>query len=516
MTHPTTNTATPVTTSNRMTKDSLNTQQVDELLSQELNSLSFQDRSKILEEIHGVANLCPEETPEMMESSLKYMQHYLDNIKHKPVYDQICPFSYVHSRDFRLSFLRCELYDPKKAAERLVRFTEYMAEEYDMEVLERPLQMSDLQTKSGKRGREVFDCFKSGHTQLLPFRDRSGRMIGVSNGNYAMAYDPEIRYKSYQYILFVASRDIETQQKGLVFVSWGKGEATHWPHKEELIRADRLFSSMPVRFASIHQCFNNTPMFKLLMALNILVIKGAGNKMRLQTHLEDDCEVRYKLLTFGIPVDLLPVTESNNIKTKNHHLWIKGRRAIEQAEQNAGHYNAATSNLVDCPALADVVFKAGTSNISHPGNSIFRELLFANYNAYFDAKTHASKQEVVSRVIQDVTRRDGKFLEWDNCGCWAIIRDPGLVRKKVYNSLFYFKKTFNARSNVQMTVCSTFAFERQDGKKRKRDPDGSESSGCQNCSLPLEDSWESERQNVYTNLRSTLQKAIQKEQKSKA
>lgn len=167
---------------------------IDRVLSKEMESLSFPDRNKIQEEIHGVTNLCPEETPAMIRSSLQSMQQHINDIQQKPIYDLIPPSSYVHSKEFMLSFLRCELFDCKKAAERLIRYTEYMEEEYDMEVLERPLQITDLQQKFGKKGKAVMDSFKVGHTQLLPFRDRSGRRIFTSHF-VAMTYEPFIRVR---------------------------------------------------------------------------------------------------------------------------------------------------------------------------------------------------------------------------------------------------------------------------------------------------------------------------------
>jgi hypothetical protein len=67
--------------------------------------------------------------------------------------------------------------------------------------------------------------------------------------------------------------------------------------------ASLLLDSMPLRFASRHQCFANTPVYRVLRAVNTLVMQGAINKMRLQTHLGDDWELRYKLLGYGIPMD---------------------------------------------------------------------------------------------------------------------------------------------------------------------------------------------------------------------
>jgi hypothetical protein len=176
--------------------------EIDDLLSKELQSLSIQKRTKVQEEVHGVTNLCPEENPAMMEEALKSMQQHLDAIQTKQVYDQLSPLSYLHTNEWRLKFLRCELYDCKMAAERLVRFTEYMHQEYDLEVLERPLKLSDLETKCGTRGKEVMNSLKSGHTQLLPFRDRSGRRVIAAHVKGKLC-DAEIRVGSGRVYLFL-------------------------------------------------------------------------------------------------------------------------------------------------------------------------------------------------------------------------------------------------------------------------------------------------------------------------
>jgi hypothetical protein len=322
----------------------------------------------------------------------------LDSIQYKPIYDQLSPFSYLHKRDWRLRFLRCELFQCQKAAERLVRFTVYMENEYDMEVLERPLRLSDLQTKSGKRGNKEMDSFRSGHSQLFPFRDRSGRRIIVTRANHPMKYEADIRVR--------------------------RGHPWHF--------------DIGVKSAWWYQ---------------------------------------YKAHTLSIPV--FPYTDSNNIKTKNYHVWIRGRKAIEGLEEHKRKNNDASPiHLIECPTLADVVFKTGTSNVYHPGNAAFRDLLYAYQDEYFKALSGAEKQDTVSKIIQDVENREGRFLEWNNCGCWIVLQDVGIIRSKIYNSLFYFNKTLESKKNIQASSSSTFLFERQDGKERKRDQDGREPHGC--------------------------------------
>ena len=50
-------------------------------------------------------------------------------------------------------------------------------------------------------------------------------------------------------------------------------------------------------------CFENTPIFRLLRSITVRMLQGADKKVRVLVHLEDEWEVRYVLLGFGIPVD---------------------------------------------------------------------------------------------------------------------------------------------------------------------------------------------------------------------
>jgi hypothetical protein len=164
---------------------------------------------------------------------------------------------------------------------------------------------------------------------------------------------------------------------------------------------------------------------------------------------------------------------------KHHKLWIRGREAIEELEEHKRNNNDTSPiHLIECPSLADVVFKTGTASLSHPGNAAFRDLLYVNHDEYFNSLSVLETKDTVFMIIQDVKRRQGRFLEWNNCGCWVVMEDEANIRRKVYNSLLYFKRSLNAKKNMQVSSCSTFMFERQDGKKRKRDLDGSERRGC--------------------------------------
>jgi hypothetical protein len=68
--------------------------------------------------------------------------------------------------------------------------------------------------------------------------------------------------------------------------------------------AQQLTDSLPLRIACVHQCFEDTLLFQFYRACVVMMMNGPNNKMRMQTHLGNSCcEVRYRLLGYGIPVD---------------------------------------------------------------------------------------------------------------------------------------------------------------------------------------------------------------------
>ncbi len=169
--------------------------EVDDLLSKEMLQLNFSDRNAISEEIHGVRCLAPEETPELISQALVELQRQLDMMPYKPSYDKAQAFarhpetaktSYVNTVDFRLKFLRCELFDASKAAIRLVKYLDLMVEMYGLFALQRKILLTDF-------SKHELQIMRAGFFQLFPFRDRSGRRVMCIVGNMGIQYDPFVR-----------------------------------------------------------------------------------------------------------------------------------------------------------------------------------------------------------------------------------------------------------------------------------------------------------------------------------
>jgi len=160
------------------TDENVDPEEVNIMLAKELNKLTFNSRESINEEIHGVSCLAPKETPELLETALNKLSSAIEDIpcadKQAFIQSQeLFPNNrYVNDRRFRLMFLRCELFDVKRAAIRLVRYLDFVIEIFDnkKELLARPIRLSDLNPTSMK-------LLRSGCLQLLPVRDSAGRRV---------------------------------------------------------------------------------------------------------------------------------------------------------------------------------------------------------------------------------------------------------------------------------------------------------------------------------------------------
>lgn len=160
---------------------------VEHILSKDLLELSFKDRNDIQEEIHGVHCIAPKETPELIHSSLNELALALGSddilpahpkrgykkgleIQQRLQMETANKQLYVFGDDFRLRFLRLELFDVKKAARRILVFLDLLLDIFGSYALERPIRLSDF-------SEQEIEFVKRGFIQFMPFRDRSGRRI---------------------------------------------------------------------------------------------------------------------------------------------------------------------------------------------------------------------------------------------------------------------------------------------------------------------------------------------------
>mmetsp|Transcript_17554 Transcript_17554/g.43195 ORF Transcript_17554/g.43195 Transcript_17554/m.43195 type:complete len:202 (+) Transcript_17554:134-739(+) len=145
---------------------------VEELMAEELSNLSMSEQDVVSFEVHGIA-FEVEETPELIAQSLIEMEEALQEIKKKPAYEKALKMnpSYVTGQSFRLQFLRCESFNCKNAARRLVLHFQQKKQLFGSgDVLARDVRLSDMDAGD-------LEDMKKGAIQLLPTCDVSGRAV---------------------------------------------------------------------------------------------------------------------------------------------------------------------------------------------------------------------------------------------------------------------------------------------------------------------------------------------------
>lgn len=148
------------------------TETVEKIIADELEKLSLVEHEKIVFDVHGITQV-DQEDPENVNDMLGQVETEIDNIRSKHAYDlaKYLNESYVNDLSFRLRFLRCDRFDCKLAAQRIVRHFDVKRGLFgDGEVLARDVRLSDLSEKDMK-------ALESGFLQVLPSRDAAGRSI---------------------------------------------------------------------------------------------------------------------------------------------------------------------------------------------------------------------------------------------------------------------------------------------------------------------------------------------------
>jgi len=143
------------------------------------NLLTPRERDRIQAEIHGV----PDRLDEDDEGQMNVLIDSLRNcIRRRVEPGGGCCHAYeeclrqdpgfVNNRDFQMMFLRADRYDPDLAARRMVAHLREKLDLFGLDKLTKDLDSSDMDDDDAATLR--LNC-----VSILPFRDRSGRLIGV-------------------------------------------------------------------------------------------------------------------------------------------------------------------------------------------------------------------------------------------------------------------------------------------------------------------------------------------------
>ena len=177
-------------------------QNIDSILAKEMYAMSVQDRNASQEELHGVSSSAVAESPQLVWASHQRLKADLDLLVHtmdrnettrQAFYEAYwLPDSqrYIKSENVCLKYLRADFFDVSKASQRMFTQLRVLHKYFGSSSLQRGLRYNDL-------SRQEQDILKTGNLQVLPSRDRTGRLISVLQGSLANdGLDVENRVRS--------------------------------------------------------------------------------------------------------------------------------------------------------------------------------------------------------------------------------------------------------------------------------------------------------------------------------
>lgn len=180
-------------------------------------------------------------------------------------------------------------------------------------------------------------------------------------------------------------------------------------------------------------------------------------------------------MTFGIPVDILPITYQGELKTANHTKWLARRKYKEEQLQKVGFFHG-----IDLPARNDVILRRGRVFQEHPGNVKMRHLILTIQEEYGQAAPR-DKTQIANRVVQQVKDGGGRFLERDQADGWWITVNDKEACKRVSKAIRSMRSTLVAKQQQQLqhetaVASSTVFVQTEDRGKRTRLPDNPDTS----------------------------------------
>ena len=442
---------------------------VEDFIARELTAMSLNERERAFEDIHGVSSEVVE-TPELISTKILELEDALEGIElqHPEPFDEVGmtadqlrqrlesiplpaffiytktlsvkalrPYrlakklndEYVTSSRFRLQFLRCESFQVQPAAVRMIKFFQGKYHFFGAETLGRPVFYSDLSDDAKK-------SLEHGAFQLLEQRDSVGRcvlfdlfpIVSSPSGPLPLAGNA----RAIIYCLLTAAEDELTQRKGLVIIQYYIGKLAVLESHEiangldpTIIQFIKEGSSicqwLPIKLCSIHQCTND---FFLRTLSKLLVLDmGPSRRIRTRNHHGSHNEVQYSLMSFGLPVDIFPLTYDGAVKVAQQSKWITRRKIWDREIQQNRDFSG-----VELPSREDILFGRGRKFQFHPGNNKMRVLVRELYPRYSQL-SKLQKVEMAWTVTMEL-KKTCRFLKQDaGNGYWLPVPDDEAQKK---------------------------------------------------------------------------------------
>eukprot|EP00980_Cylindrotheca_fusiformis_P019437 scaffold6708_cov134-Cylindrotheca_fusiformis.AAC.7 len=410
---------------------------LDATIAQAMAELSFEERQRIQEDLHGVSEAIVEDRAQI-DACLRDLDLHLNSMKEGSVYataEMMGP-SYVRNRDFRLSFLRSNRYNSRSAARQMLNFFSIKLRLFGKDKLAKDITFSDLDDGDKQ-------YLKSGCLQILPMTDSAGRQI-LFECPGVMSYscvENELRAKFYIGMCLLKSQ--ETQKKGCVVVSYMVGRFKDKMNEAGSVEKAILAVSFPLYVAGGHICTDHVA--QCVVGRAAIGILPVSKRARFKLHLGSGQECQDSLSTFGIPRQALPL-DHRNYEPQFDTFLVWYNQQLGREDQPA--LQDAADRLLR-PEKNDVLFVLGR-RVANAGNDHLRTLAQKRFEDY-DLLSSKKKLVIADEMMNEIKRCGGRFLKQDTPGgSWKEV-DEGEVCSKIMQMFrnVRYRRSIQDKSNAE-------------------------------------------------------------------
>jgi hypothetical protein len=163
-------------------------------------------------------------------------------------------------------------------------------------------------------------------------------------------------------------------------------------------------------------------------------------------------ETQYELLTYGIPVSVMPLhSETGAFLPELHKQWLKNcREAEERYDEAAADSDSAPAankspstvtsesstvtsgkhSVFTIPGTYDVLFGKNQQCHAHSGNIRYLNMIGERWDEY-DAASKEERHDIIQDVIDSVHTKGGRFLKLHKeRNQWELVLDMNVCKDK--------------------------------------------------------------------------------------
>lgn len=397
-------------------------------LAEELNALTVQERNDVYDEVHGV-NEVIQETPEFVADSLEKMRLEISKIS-KPKRRALNRAIFLkpsleHDDKFHLAFLRSVRFDTTEAAKRICNHFEHKIQLFGEEKLVKKITFEDL----SKEDKEVMS---QGPVEAIHTRDRQGRALNFAAAlrfnmdvnkwdsfarviwYHAMTLieDEAVQIHGVIYLLSLIGADLKTNRK-LFEIQW---------------QCRNIIPFLPTRPCAVHLCYDNPHLHQFAQALFQYVLPKEL-RLRVRCHFGSAQEVRYQLLTFGIPTGAFFDDPQGADAHRMMAAELDTRKTREDEQRRSQEEAEASGTKIAYPNKNDMLVGRGRPYRDHPGGRMLAAMAAECVEEYRSTERRAEKTQISMDLVERIKAKQGRFLQRTPSG-WEVV-DDWVAREKV-------------------------------------------------------------------------------------